>query len=190
MLNFLFGSFIISIIPILAIVIFLRRLNRRAEAGRSPKDQAEYDFGVELGELLGKEEYLPAFEKAKNLYKDGAISKLKVEMDLALGVCNKTIEEITPGTNFSSESFEDHVRAAARVTAYYAMIQIFLRHPSVNMERIVEKLGKEFYESLMEAVGNALSLKHVQNCIDAWNVLKLIDETGNEIENKVRNMKR
>jgi len=189
MLNLLINSFIISLISIFVIFLVVRRLNRTAEAERSPKDQAEHDFGVELGKRLAKEEHLPAFEKVKNFYKDGAISKLKVEMDLALDVCNKTIGEITPGTNFSSESFEDHVRAAARVTAYYAMIQISLRHPSVDMERIVAKLGQEFYDSLMEAIGKALSLKYVQNFIDAWNVLKLIDDTGSEIENKVRNMK-
>ena len=160
-------------------------LTRRSEAEERPRTQAYYEFGVDLGERVGEDEYISTLQKAIKLYHDGFISKLKADMEATLCICEHNIREITPGGEFSVKSFESHVRAAARIAAYYAVVQVYLRHPGVNTEKITAKLGKDFHDSLMHVVGCALSIKYVQKFVAAWKVLEWIEETATGIEEKV-----
>ncbi len=148
-------------------------------------DKSAYEFGHDLGERLNKEEYIPTLEQAIEIYHTGRISKLSADMEILLHVCTNTLQESTPGVNFSVKSLEIHVRVSARIAAYYTAIQLYLRHPSITSEKIIAKLGQEFYDSLMKAIGSALSLKYVQQYIHAWNILNFIEETAKKIEDKV-----
>ncbi|MBW4596569.1 MAG: hypothetical protein KME46_27595 [Brasilonema angustatum HA4187-MV1] len=148
-------------------------------------DKSAYEFGCDLGKRLAQEEYVPTLQQATELYHSGFISKLGADIETLIYVCTNTLQESTPGVNFSVKSFEIHVRASARVAAYYAVIQLYLRHPSVTSEKIIAKLGQKFYDSLMKAIGSALSLKYVQQYIHAWNILNWIEETAKKVEDKV-----
>lgn len=147
-------------------------------------DKSDYEFGCDLGKRLGDEEYVPTLEQAIKIYNTGRISKLSADMETLIYVCTNTLQESTPGVNFSVKSFEIHVRVSARIAAYYAVIQLYLRHPSITSEKIIAKLGQEFYDSLMKAIGSALSLKYVQQYIHAWNILNWIEETAKKVEDK------
>lgn len=149
-------------------------------------EQAEYKFGVDLGRRIAEKEYIETLREAIQYYHAGSISKLKANMEVLLNVCNRTVQEITPGANFSFESFEAHVCAAAKIAAYYAVIQLYLRHPSISREKIETKLGLEFYDSLLKAIGSALSFSYVQKILQLLEVLKWIDETATKVEEKIK----
>jgi hypothetical protein len=121
----------------------------QTQTERCAINQSAYEFGVDLGKRVAEEEYINTLEEAVKFYHEGFISQLKTNIEASLYTCNQTVHEITPGLDFSVESFEAHVRASARVTAYYAVIQLYLRHPSISPEKIVAKLGRKFYASLL-----------------------------------------
>lgn len=150
-------------------------------------DKSPYEFGYDLGKHLGEEEYISTLQEALKLYHSGFISKLGADIETLIYICENTSQEITPGLNFSVKSFDTHVRASARIAAYYAVIQLYLRHPSITSEKIIAKLGQDFYNSLMYSIGRALSLQYVQQNINAWNILNWINETATKIEEKVIN---
>lgn len=186
MLYLLFACFLMLIIVLVVKAKDIKQQNVKQEIST---DQAEYEFGRDLGQRLHAEEYIPALQEAIKLFGTGSISKLKTNIDLSLSVCNSSLKEIVSESNFSVEAFEVHVRVAARVTAYYAIIQVCLRHPDVDKEKIVAKLGQEFYDLLVQSIGTALSLKYVQIFVDSWKVLKWINETGTGVEEKVNRLK-
>lgn len=177
-----------SLDELIELLITIRPLVLLSENMEHLDDESAYDFGMDLGEKVGQEEYLPTLQEGMKLYHEGYISKLGADIKTLVYVCESTVEGTKPGLKFSAKSCETHLRAAARLAAYYAVIQLCFRRPGVTSEAIVAKLGQEFYDSLMGDIGRALSLKHAQKFIDIWGVLNWIETTATGIEEKLSNM--
>ncbi|MEA5573112.1 hypothetical protein [Calothrix sp. UHCC 0171] len=147
--------------------------------------RSAYEIGYDLGKRLGEEEYLPTLQDAITLYHSGLISKLSTDMKTLVYVCTNTLQNITPGIEFSVQSFEIHLRSSARLAAYYAVVQLYLRASGITPEKIIAKLGQEFYDSLMTTVGITLSFKYVQKNIQSLNIFEWIEDTAQKVESKI-----
>lgn len=153
--------------------------NVRFLAGRSTEE-----FGDEMRIRIIHEGYLPTLNEAFKICILGKVSKLNAMLEVYIAECEETLLGATPGVNLSLRVLEKHVVAAAKVAALFAVIQVYLQLPDIDLDKLADKLGRNFVASLLSNVGRAVSFPWVQHVIDSADTLSWISDTAENIQER------